>query len=57
MIAELVATAMKERHPANFSFIDSVIPISGKVFGEAELTAAVQASLVLVNRGSVLGEI
>lgn len=46
MIAELVAAAMKERHPAKL-FIpgDSVIPISGKVFGEAELTAAVEASL------------
>lgn len=46
MIAELVAAAMKERHPVK-DFIpgDSVIPISGKVFGEAELTAAVEASL------------
>lgn len=46
MIAGLVAAAMKERHPPK-SFIpgESVIPISGKVFGESELTAAIQASL------------
>lgn len=46
MIAELVAAAMKERHPPKL-FVpgESVIPISGKVFGEPELAAAVQASL------------
>lgn len=37
---------MKERHPTK-AFIagQTPIPVSGKVFGEAELTAAVQASL------------
>ena len=46
MIAGLVAAALKERHAAK-KFVpgESVIPVSGKVFGEAELTAAVQASL------------
>lgn len=46
MIAQLVASAMKERHPST-TFIagQTQIPVSGKVFGEAELTAAVQASL------------
>lgn len=46
MIAQLVASAMKERHPTK-AFIagQTPIPVSGKVFGEAELTAAVQASL------------
>jgi CDP-6-deoxy-D-xylo-4-hexulose-3-dehydrase len=46
MIEELVAAAMKERHPAK-TFVpgESPIPITGKVFGEAELAAAVQASL------------
>lgn len=46
LIAELVAVALKERHAAK-AFVPGVsaIPVSGKVFGEAELTAAVQASL------------
>ena len=45
-IAELVATAISERHPIK-SFIpgESAIPVTGKVFGQEELTAAVQASL------------
>jgi CDP-6-deoxy-D-xylo-4-hexulose-3-dehydrase len=46
MIAELVASAMRERHPAKiFLPGESSIPITGKVFGEAELSAAVAASL------------
>ncbi|MBI3429251.1 MAG: lipopolysaccharide biosynthesis protein RfbH [Actinobacteria bacterium] len=37
---------MKERHPSKpFVPGETTIPVSGKVFGEAELTAAVQASL------------
>ena len=46
MIADLIASTMKERHPAR-TFVpgESSIPVTGKVFGEAELTAAVQASL------------
>lgn len=46
MVADLVAAAMKERHPAK-TFVpgESAVPVTGKVFGEAELTAAVQASL------------
>ena len=46
MFAELVATAMSERHPARM-FIpgESAVPVTGKVFGQEELTAAVQASL------------
>ncbi len=46
MIADLVAATMKERHPAK-PFIpgESSIPVTGKVFGKPELTAAVQASL------------
>ena len=45
-ISELVAAAMGERHPMK-SFIpgESAIPVTGKVFGQEELTAAVQASL------------
>ncbi|MFZ2227648.1 MAG: lipopolysaccharide biosynthesis protein RfbH [Candidatus Nanopelagicaceae bacterium] len=46
MIARLVAAAMKERHtPAEFVAGQTTIPVAGKVFGEPELTAAVQASL------------
>lgn len=46
MIAQLVAAAMKERHaPAEFIAGQTTIPVAGKVFGEPELTAAVQASL------------
>lgn len=46
LIAGLVASALEERHPAK-EFIpgESTIPVSGKVFGGSELTAAVQASL------------
>lgn len=46
MIAELVAAALKERHEVK-AFVpgESAIPVSGKVFGAPELTAAVQASL------------
>ena len=46
MIAELVAGAMASRHPASL-FVPgkSAIPVTGKVFGHEELTAAVQASL------------
>jgi CDP-6-deoxy-D-xylo-4-hexulose-3-dehydrase len=46
MIAELVAAAMLERHPAKvFVRGETTIPVTGKVFGAEELTAAVQASL------------
>ena len=45
MIAELVATAMSERHPEKvFVPGESVVPVTGKVFDQEELTAAVQAS-------------
>ncbi len=46
MVAELVANAMKIRHPLK-EFIpgESPVPVTGKVFGAEELTAAVQASL------------
>ena len=46
MIVDLVTAAMKERHPVK-DFIpgESTIPVTGKVFGEEEITAAVQASL------------
>ena len=46
MISDLVASAMKDRHPAKI-FVpgESSIPVTGKVFGEPEITAAVQASL------------
>ena len=46
VIAELVAAAMGERHPTKI-FIPgkSAVPVTGKVFGQEELTAAVQASL------------
>jgi CDP-6-deoxy-D-xylo-4-hexulose-3-dehydrase len=46
IIAELVAGAMQERHPQKvFVPGESAIPVTGKVFGSEELTAAVQASL------------
>ena len=46
IIAELVARAMEERHPKKvFVPGESAIPVTGKVFGKEELTAAVQASL------------
>ncbi len=43
---ELVAAAMAERHPQQ-KFIpgDSPVPVTGKVFGKEELSAAVEASL------------
>ena len=43
---ELVATAMAERHPPQ-AFIpgESAVPVTGKVFGKEELSAAVEASL------------
>jgi CDP-6-deoxy-D-xylo-4-hexulose-3-dehydrase len=46
MISHVVALAMKERHP-NKVFIpgESAVPVTGKIFGEKELIAAVQASL------------
>lgn len=46
VIAGLVTGAMKARHPEKV-FIpgESAVPVTGKVFGEEELTAAVQASL------------
>lgn len=46
LIAGLVTAALRERHPAK-KFVpgESIIPVSGKVFGGPELTAAVQASL------------
>ena len=45
-IAELAKNAMSERHPSK-RFIpgDTVIPVTGKVFGDEELKAAVDASL------------
>jgi CDP-6-deoxy-D-xylo-4-hexulose-3-dehydrase len=46
MIAQLVAAAIKERHKTEeFVAGETTIQMSGKVFGEPELTAAVQASL------------
>jgi CDP-6-deoxy-D-xylo-4-hexulose-3-dehydrase len=46
MIADLVATALRERHEAKvFTPGESTIPVTGKVFGAPELTAAVEASL------------
>lgn len=43
---QLVATAMAERHPPQ-TFIpgESAVPVTGKVFGKEELSAAVEASL------------
>lgn len=45
-IKEMVAAAFATRHPAK-KFVpgESMVPVSGKVFGEEELVAAVQASL------------
>jgi len=46
LISQLVARAMEERHPwTEFIAGETTIPVAGKVFGEPELTAAVQASL------------
>ncbi len=43
---ELVAAAMAERHmPRSFIPGDSPVPVTGKVFGKEELSAAVEASL------------
>ncbi len=46
LITKLVAEAMAVKHPAK-TFIpgESAIPVTGKVFGQEEITAAVQASL------------
>ena len=46
MIADLVSVAMIQRHPEK-KFIpgESAIPVTGKVYGQEELMAAVQASL------------
>ena len=46
VISELTAGAMEARHPAKV-FIpgESTVPVTGKVFGQEELSAAVQASL------------
>ena len=45
-VREMVVAAFATRHPAK-KFIpgESMVPVSGKVFGEEELVAAVQASL------------
>ncbi len=46
LILELVANAMSQRHPEKvFVPGTSEVPVTGKVFGLPELTAAVQASL------------
>ena len=46
MVASLVQAALKARHfPKPFISGDSSVPVSGKVFGAEELTAAVEASL------------
>jgi CDP-6-deoxy-D-xylo-4-hexulose-3-dehydrase len=46
MIADLVSVAMIQRHPEK-KFIpgESAVPVTGKVYGQEELMAAVQASL------------
>ena len=46
IIRKMVSSEFAARHPANI-FVPgkSVVPVSGKVFGEEELVAAVQASL------------
>ena len=46
MIADLVSVAMIQRHPEKI-FVpgESAIPVTGKVYGQEELMAAVQASL------------
>jgi len=46
LIAKAVNTAMDERHPKKI-FVpgESPVPVTGKVFGQEELTAAVEASL------------
>jgi len=45
-VADLVKEAMASRHPAkDFVPGESAIPVTGKVFGEPELLAAVESSL------------
>jgi CDP-6-deoxy-D-xylo-4-hexulose-3-dehydrase len=46
LIAKAVNTAMDERHPKKI-FVpgESAVPVTGKVFGQEEITAAVDASL------------
>jgi CDP-6-deoxy-D-xylo-4-hexulose-3-dehydrase len=46
LVAKLVSSAMSERH-AKSVFVpgESMVPVTGKVFGSEELTAAVEASL------------
>ena len=45
-VADLVKEAMASRHPVrNFVPGESAIPVTGKVFGEPELVAAVESSL------------
>jgi CDP-6-deoxy-D-xylo-4-hexulose-3-dehydrase len=46
LVSDLVAQALSERHSLK-EFIpgESPVPVTGKVYGEAEITAAVQASL------------
>jgi CDP-6-deoxy-D-xylo-4-hexulose-3-dehydrase len=45
-ISQLVETALRDRHSkASFVPGETHIPVTGKVFGEPELTAAVEASL------------
>jgi CDP-6-deoxy-D-xylo-4-hexulose-3-dehydrase len=46
LVSDLVAQALNERHaPKEFIPGESPVPVTGKVYGEAEITAAVQASL------------
>ena len=46
IIREMVAAEFAARHPTKvFVAGESAVPVSGKVFGEEELVAAVQASL------------
>jgi CDP-6-deoxy-D-xylo-4-hexulose-3-dehydrase len=46
LVSDLVAQALSERHsPKEFIPGESPVPVTGKVYGEAEITAAVQASL------------
>ncbi len=46
LVSDVVAQALSERHsPKEFIPGESPVPVTGKVYGEAEITAAVQASL------------
>jgi len=46
LVSEIVAQALSERHaPKEFIPGESPVPVTGKVYGEPEITAAVQASL------------